>query len=278
MKAAIAKRARRRRPGARQERLGPADPGEAGPRRARPLRHGPGRLPARVPDGARRPPGGRLLGGRAASSTWCSGCPRPTRDDVEKIRKLRVPVDGGAHRPARRRWRDVQTGVGRARINRENGRRYIGIRMNVRGRDMGGFVNEARDRVEREAPLRQGHDHRVGRRVREQGARDGPPGHGGAGGAAASRWCCSSRRSTRSRSAMLMLLNVPFALLGGVFGLWAFGMPLSRLGGGRLHRAHRPGVAERRAGALGHRRAAGAGRAARRGDPRRGAGNACGRC
>jgi cobalt-zinc-cadmium resistance protein CzcA len=34
-------------------------------------------------------------------------------------------------------------GVGRAAINRENGKRYIGIRMNVRNRDLGSFVEEA---------------------------------------------------------------------------------------------------------------------------------------
>jgi len=61
-------------------------------------------------------------------------------------------VDGGLTIPLSA-LADVETSVGRASINRENGRRYIGIRMNVRGRDMGGFVNEARDRVEQEAPL-----------------------------------------------------------------------------------------------------------------------------
>ena len=42
---------------------------------------------------------------------------------------------------------DVRIGTGRAAITRENGRRYVGIRMNVRDRDMGSFVREARSRV-----------------------------------------------------------------------------------------------------------------------------------
>ena len=100
------------------------------------------------------------LGGRPVSDYWegerkfdvVLRLPPADRDDVEKIRSLRVPVDGGLTIPLSA-LADVETSVGRASINRENGRRYIGIRMNVRGRDMGGFVNEARDRVEREAPL-----------------------------------------------------------------------------------------------------------------------------
>ena len=100
------------------------------------------------------------LGGRPVSDYWegerkldvVLRLPPADRDDVEKIRSLRVPVDGGLTIPLSA-LADVETSVGRASINRENGRRYIGIRMNVRGRDMGGFVNEARDRVEQEAPL-----------------------------------------------------------------------------------------------------------------------------
>src|SRR5262249_8736742 len=67
--------------------------------------------------------------------------PLSARDDIEKIRKVRVPVPSGAIVPLEALAR-VETGFGRASINRENGRRYIGIRMNVRGRDLGGFVNE----------------------------------------------------------------------------------------------------------------------------------------
>src|SRR5437868_2162839 len=41
----------------------------------------------------------------------------------------------------------VRRDGGRAAITREGGRRYVGVRMNVRGRDMGSFVEEARRRV-----------------------------------------------------------------------------------------------------------------------------------
>ena len=40
-------------------------------------------------------------------------------------------------------------GTGRAAITRENGRRYVGIRMNVRNRDLGSFVDEAQQQGRR---------------------------------------------------------------------------------------------------------------------------------
>jgi heavy metal efflux system protein len=173
------------------------------------------------------------VGGRPVSDFWegerrfdvVMRLPLSARDDVEKIRMLRVPVEGGTT-VTLATLAGVKTGLGRASINRENGRRYIGIRMNVRGRDMGGFVNEARALVEREAPL--------------------PPGM-------SIEWGGEFENKERAMArlavvvpvallitllllfkafdsltlALLTLLNVPFALMGGVFGLWAAGFPLS---------------------------------------------------
>ncbi len=151
--------------------------------------------------------------------------PQTSRDDVEKIRKLRVPVEGGITVPLELLARVEQT-RGRASINRENGRRYIGVRMNVRGRDMGGFVDEARARVAREAPLGPGMTIDWGGEFENK-----------------------ERAMARLRVvipvalvvtlillfnafdsfglAVLTLCNVPFALVGGVFGLYVAGMPLS---------------------------------------------------
>src|SRR5262249_6029998 len=78
--------------------------------------------------------------------------PAAARDDAEKIRRLQVPVPGGITLPLETLAR-VDVGLSRAAISRENGHRYIGIRMNVRGRDMGSFVDEARERVARQVPL-----------------------------------------------------------------------------------------------------------------------------
>ncbi|MGZ6071627.1 MAG: efflux RND transporter permease subunit, partial [Myxococcaceae bacterium] len=173
------------------------------------------------------------LGGRPVADFWegerkfdvVLRLPPADRDDVEKIRSLRVPVDGGLTIPLSA-LADVQTGTGRASINRENGRRYIGIRMNVRGRDMGGFVNEARDRVEREAPLGKGMTIEWGgefenkERAMARLATVVPV-------ALLITLVLLFKAFDSLSLAVLTLLNVPFALLGGVFGLWAFGFPLS---------------------------------------------------
>lgn len=151
--------------------------------------------------------------------------PLESRDDLEKIRRVRVPVDGGAMVPLSV-LAQIDTGFGRASINRENGRRYIGVRMNVRGRDMGSFVNEARARVAKEAPLQPGMTVEWG-------------------GEFENKERAMSRLTTVIPVALLLtllllfnafgslgravvtLVNVPFALTGGVLGLWLFGMPMS---------------------------------------------------
>jgi len=173
------------------------------------------------------------LGGRPVADYWegerkfdvVLRLPPADRDDVEKIRSLRVPVDGGLTIPLSA-LADVSTSVGRASINRENGRRYIGIRMNVRGRDMGGFVDEARARVEREAPpgpgmtIEWGGEFENKERAMARLRVVVPV-------ALAITLLLLFKAFDSFSLAVLTLLNVPFALLGGVFGLWAAGFPLS---------------------------------------------------
>ena len=151
--------------------------------------------------------------------------PTAARDDVEKIRKLQVPVQGGITVPIET-LAHVSIGGGRAMINRENGHRYVGIRMNVRGRDLGSFVEEARARVAKEVHLPSGVTVEWGGEFESK-----------------------ERAMTRLElvvpvallitlillfnafgafgPAVLVLLNVPFALIGGVAGLAWMGMPLS---------------------------------------------------
>ena len=162
--------------------------------------------------------------------------PAAARDDAEKIRKLQVPVPvqggAGAHGGESgitvplETLAQVSVGLSRAAISRENGHRYIGIRMNVRGRDMGSFVDDARARVAEAVAL--------------------PPG-------VTMEWGGEFESKERAMArlelvvpvallitlvllfnafgsfppAVLVLLNVPFALVGGVAGLAWAGMPLS---------------------------------------------------
>jgi len=72
--------------------------------------------------------------------------PPATREDVGAIRQMLLPLDDGSLIPLAA-VADVKMGTGRAAITRENGRRYVGIRMNVRNRDLGSFVKEAQAKV-----------------------------------------------------------------------------------------------------------------------------------
>lgn len=173
------------------------------------------------------------LGGRTVGEFWdgerrfdvALRLPVGVRDDLEKIRKLRIPVDKGVTVPLEE-LATVGTGFGRASISRENGRRYIGIRMNVRGRDMGSFVKDAQARVQAEAPLQPGMSIEWG-------------------GEFENKERAMQRLKTVVPVALLLTLgllfnafgsfglavltlaNVPFALVGGVLALWASGMTFS---------------------------------------------------
>ena len=55
--------------------------------------------------------------------------------------------------------------VGPSEIASENGRLRVFVQANVQGRDLGGFVKEARERIAREIKLGRGHDHRMERPI-----------------------------------------------------------------------------------------------------------------
>lgn len=173
------------------------------------------------------------LGGRAVGELWEGDrsfdvvlrFPEASRETVEQISTMRIPTPGGVLIPLSV-VADVSVDYGRASINRENGQRYIGIRMNVRGRDMGSFVADAQAAVKAEVDL--------------------PPG-------VTMQWGGEFESKERAMKrlllvvpvtlvltlgllfrafeslplALLVLVNVPFALVGGAVGLWVFDMPVS---------------------------------------------------
>ncbi|MFO0727974.1 MAG: CusA/CzcA family heavy metal efflux RND transporter, partial [Myxococcota bacterium] len=87
------------------------------------------------------------LGGRVVGQLWdrdrsydiALRLPEASRDTIEEISRLRIPNKGGQLVPLPA-VAEVKIDYGRASINRENGQRYVGVRMNVRGRDLGTFV------------------------------------------------------------------------------------------------------------------------------------------
>jgi heavy metal efflux system protein len=151
--------------------------------------------------------------------------PEASRETVEEIGSLRIPTPSGGLVPLSA-VADVRVDYGRASINREDGQRYVGIRMNVRGRDLGSFVNEARAAVQEKVDVPAGMSMQWG-------------------GEFESKERAMNRlllvvpialvltlgllfNAFRSLFlATIVLLNVPFALVGGALGLWAFGMPFS---------------------------------------------------
>ncbi|HET9958019.1 MAG TPA: CusA/CzcA family heavy metal efflux RND transporter [Polyangiaceae bacterium] len=178
------------------------------------------------------------MGGHVASELWDGErrfdvtvrLPPATREDANSIRRLMLPM----HMSADQRGQliplsavaQVSMATGRAAITRENGRRYVGVRMNVRNRDLGSFVEEARQKFAEKVRLPAGYEVSWGGEFENQ-----------------------QRAMQRLRlviplallitflllfsafgslfDAVLILLNVPFALIGGVIGLAWAGMPLS---------------------------------------------------
>jgi CzcA family heavy metal efflux pump len=173
------------------------------------------------------------LSGHNASELWEAEkrfdvtvrLPVGARQSVEAIRNLRVPIKDGALVPVRA-LADVDLGSSRAVITRENGKRYVGIRMNVRNRDLGSFIHEAQDRVNAAVKLPVGYDLLWGGEFENQER-------------AMKRLTLVLPLSILLTflllfaafgtvwDATLILVNMPVALLGGFLGLSFVGMTLS---------------------------------------------------
>jgi cobalt-zinc-cadmium resistance protein CzcA len=115
---------------------------------------------------------------------------------------------------------------GPVKIDRENGKRMVVIQTNVRGRDLVGFVDEAKAAVASQIPLPEGYSITWGGQFENQQR-------------AAARltvvipialsliFLLLFATFGSVRQAALVLTNIPFALMGGVFALWISGEYLS---------------------------------------------------
>lgn len=145
--------------------------------------------------------------------------------DVETIKNLLVSAPNGARVPLFQ-LASVKIVEGPSQISREDTRRRIGVELNVRGRDIGSFVNEAQAVLERDVKL--------------------PPGYYIKwGGTFENLERASSRllivvplalflifvllytAFSSIRQALLIYTGIPFAVVGGVFALFLRGMPFS---------------------------------------------------
>jgi cobalt-zinc-cadmium resistance protein CzcA len=152
--------------------------------------------------------------------------PEESRRDIEQIERLLVPGPEGARVPLAQLAR-VNLVEAPAQVSRENGMRRVVVEANVRGRDLGGFVEDVRARIagiERELPpgyfLRLGGQFENQERAMQRLAVVVPV-------ALALVFLLLYLALGSVPYSLLVLVNLPFALVGGVVAVVLFGMPLS---------------------------------------------------
>ncbi|AOY00234.1 efflux RND transporter permease subunit [Jeongeupia sp. USM3] len=152
--------------------------------------------------------------------------PESLRGDVEAVRRLPIPLPDGAGFVPLSEVASVVTSQGPNQISRENGKRRIVVTANVRGRDLGGFVNEAMGAIDQKVKL--------------------PSGYWTSWGGQFEQLQSASQRLQivvpislllvfgllfatfgNVRDGLLVFTGVPFALTGGVMALWLRDIPLS---------------------------------------------------
>jgi cobalt-zinc-cadmium resistance protein CzcA len=151
--------------------------------------------------------------------------PAEMADTPREFEEILISAPGGERIPLKQLAR-VYTEEGPAQISRENGSRRIVVECNVSGRDMGSFVAAAQQAIEGKVKL--------------------PPGYYLTwGGQFENQQRAMARLSVilpiclalifillfsafgSVRQAFLIILNVPFALIGGIVALFLRGLPLS---------------------------------------------------
>ena len=151
--------------------------------------------------------------------------PEPARTSPADLERLLIKTTGGAMVPLGMVARVTEVD-GPVLIQRESARRYVVTRANVEGRDVVSFVEDLKAAIEREVKLPQGYSIDYGGQFENQQR-------------AAARLALVVPVSImliffmlfltfRSvRQAGLVILNIPFALIGGVVGLFVSGLYLS---------------------------------------------------
>jgi len=82
--------------------------------------------------------------------------PENTRTNIEKLQYLPVPLPDGDYVPLSE-VADIEISPAPAQISRENGKRRVVVTANVRGRDLGGFVDEIKESISNEVEIPSGY-------------------------------------------------------------------------------------------------------------------------
>ena len=151
--------------------------------------------------------------------------PPELREDVNRVADLPVARPGGGTVPLGQ-LAHIRRVEGPATISREAIQRRMTLQVNVRGRDLAGFVEEAQQRIQDEVDMPSGYLVRWGGQFENLEA-------------ATDRLMVAVPAALlliflllfmtygAARPALLVYLNVPFAATGGVFALVVRGMPFS---------------------------------------------------
>ncbi len=173
------------------------------------------------------------LAGRLATTLWDGDRPVPVRvilpldlrDDIDKIGAITVVTESGGRVPIRDLAK-IEVVNALAMIGREANTRYLALKFNIEGRDMGSVVQDAIAALERNVAAPDGHFFVWGGEFENQAR-------------AVARLKLVVPLAllavlgllyaamSSGRAALSILLTVPFALTGGVFALLIAGVPLS---------------------------------------------------
>ncbi|MGI8494516.1 MAG: efflux RND transporter permease subunit, partial [Pyrinomonadaceae bacterium] len=145
--------------------------------------------------------------------------------DIETIKNLLVPAPNGARVPLSQ-IADIKLVEGPAQITREDTRRRIGVELNVRGRDIGGFVSEAQAALAKDVQLPVGYYITWGGQFENLQRATGrllivvPL-------ALFLIFIMLFTMFGSVKQALLIYTSIPLAVIGGVLALWMRGLPFS---------------------------------------------------
>lgn len=147
------------------------------------------------------------------------------RNRLDLIRHLPIRAADGALVPLSR-VAEIRVETGPKQISRSNASRRIYVQMNVRGRDMGSVVKDLRQRIKNEVDMPAGYFVEFGGQFENQ-QRAMKRLYLVVPVTLALIFLLLFSAFNSLRYAVLIFLNVPFAITGGIFALWFTGLYVS---------------------------------------------------
>jgi len=151
--------------------------------------------------------------------------PEEKRNSVETIENILVPVSNGSNIPLGQ-LAEISLTEGPVQVTREDGLRRIGIELNISGRDIGSFVSEAKQKIKESVNLPTGYYITWGGQFENQQR---------AMNKLLIIWPVATAliflllfiTFKSVRLSLLVLMILPFAMIGGVYSLLISGLYLS---------------------------------------------------